>query len=360
MSKSLTFLGFLALILLTASRGLADDTNYWAPRGVPGQDSGVMKTIEQVEPRIVISSLPYFITNSGSYYLTCKLVATNATAGITISADDVKLDLNGFSLNGMTNQNTSQNGCSGIWIANNPPHYNIIIKNGVIRGWGWYGIFGTNASETTIENVKLYGNGLSGIVIGPNAMIDNCCLYNNGHRSTGTMPLNPTFNDGIRADDYSTVRECKARFNGGSGIYISFGGRVTGCTSCENLANGIFAESYSSIKDCLIIGNSGGGISVQSQCRVIDNTCGRKMNTMGMGIRVDGTGNRIENNNVTGNQYGIQVTSGGSSNLITCNSASGNMYDFDMANSNLNSFGDIVPVAGGSVSNSNPWANFKF
>lgn len=362
MNKHRYFACVAALLAIpSAAVLLAADTDYWSPRGAPHTDAGKTKTIDQVEPRTAIASLPYAITNAGSYYLTCSLSNTGMNHGISINADDVKLDLSGFALNGTTNSDLNVNCWSGIFISTSPQHCNIVIRNGVIRGWGWHGIEGTNASETTIENVKFYGNGMAAVVIGPNSMIENCSAYNNGRRTQPPFPPSGSgCIDGLRAGDYSTVRECKSRYNGGCGIYVSLGGRVTGCTAAENTLNGIYAESYSSIKDSLVMGNNQGGICVQSQCRVIDNTCGRKDSTMGTGIRVDGTGNRIENNTVAGSQYGIQVTSGGSSNLITCNSASGNMNNFYMANSNLNSFGTIVPMTGGSVSNSNPWSNFTF
>ena len=40
------------------------------PLSPPGPPAPTMKTLEQIEPRTPISSLPYVITNGGSYYLT--------------------------------------------------------------------------------------------------------------------------------------------------------------------------------------------------------------------------------------------------------------------------------------------------
>jgi hypothetical protein len=47
-----------------------------------------------------IASLPFTITNSGSYYLTKNLTYSTGSAGITVSADNVTIDLGGFSLVG--------------------------------------------------------------------------------------------------------------------------------------------------------------------------------------------------------------------------------------------------------------------
>ena len=65
------------------------------PLGAP---SPTMKSLDQIEARTIISALPYTITASGSYYLTGNLTATGSGAGITVSADNVTIDLNGFAL----------------------------------------------------------------------------------------------------------------------------------------------------------------------------------------------------------------------------------------------------------------------
>src|SRR5438093_13648705 len=68
------------------------------PPGAPGP---TMKSLDQLdaklEKRTPISSAPFNITNSGSYYLTTNL---NVAAGdaIAISVNGVTLDLNGFTI----------------------------------------------------------------------------------------------------------------------------------------------------------------------------------------------------------------------------------------------------------------------
>src|SRR5438034_6089887 len=76
----------------------------------PGPPAPTMKSLAQIEPRTPISSAPYIITNSGSYYLTTNLYAASGD-GITISANNVTVDLNGFALTG----NSSS---SGIYFSN--------------------------------------------------------------------------------------------------------------------------------------------------------------------------------------------------------------------------------------------------
>src|SRR5438445_6537841 len=96
-----------------------------APPGPPG---ATMKTLDQIEPRTPISSLPFPITNSGSYYFTTNLILANSVTGISISADNVTLDLAGFAL-----LSASTSTGSGINISSSKR--NICIRNGTIRGW---------------------------------------------------------------------------------------------------------------------------------------------------------------------------------------------------------------------------------
>src|SRR5947209_6985202 len=68
----------------------------------PGPSAPTMKTLDQIEPRTPIGSLPYTIEESGSYYVTGNLrfSGTNMACGICIEASDVTLDLGGFVLDG--------------------------------------------------------------------------------------------------------------------------------------------------------------------------------------------------------------------------------------------------------------------
>src|SRR6202453_25883 len=65
----------------------------------PGPPGATMLTLSQIEPRTPISSGGFIITAPGSYCLTTNLVCTN-TFGIETFANNITLDLNGFSLTG--------------------------------------------------------------------------------------------------------------------------------------------------------------------------------------------------------------------------------------------------------------------
>src|SRR4051812_21725528 len=90
-------LGALLLSTLSFPLSTAFAQGSLAPAGAPAP---LMKTLDQLEPRTPISSVPYTITNAGSYYLTTNLTATAGNNGIIVSADHVTIDLNGFMLSG--------------------------------------------------------------------------------------------------------------------------------------------------------------------------------------------------------------------------------------------------------------------
>ena len=69
------------------------------PPGAPGETMHTLEEVyERTDPRTPISSLPYTITESGSYYVTGNLSSTGH--GIIIESSGVTVDLMGFSLTG--------------------------------------------------------------------------------------------------------------------------------------------------------------------------------------------------------------------------------------------------------------------
>ena len=100
------------------------------------------------------------------------------------------------------------------------------------------------------------------------------------------------------------------------------------------------------------------GISVSNNNLVADNLCVTNglFSQTGAGILVAGQGNRIENNALTRNDYGLRVTS--TSNFIARNTAYGNPTNYSVAAGN--SLAGIANVAGISFTNTNPWCNFEY
>jgi hypothetical protein len=70
------------------------------PLEPPGPPGVTMKSLAEVEARIPISSLPFQITEPGSYYLTRDLTGNPGGVGVSIFVDNATLDLNGYALLG--------------------------------------------------------------------------------------------------------------------------------------------------------------------------------------------------------------------------------------------------------------------
>ncbi|MCG3121680.1 MAG: hypothetical protein GIKADHBN_00048 [Phycisphaerales bacterium] len=163
-----------------------------------------------------------------------------------------------------------------------------------------------------------------------------------------------------------TVRGCMAEANGNSGIYMSDRGVIVECTAKANTGTGIIGGQSVSILHCTAGANTVHGIQVFDDCLVRANTCDSNGSgsAIGSGIYVSDAGfplfnsdNRIEENNCSDNDYGIQVLD--SNNLIIRNTCTTN----SAANFNLaagNTKGTIFSVAGADITTSNSYANFEY
>ena len=234
----------------------------------PGAPAPTMKTLDQVEPRTPISSVPYTISEPGSYYLTTNLTAPNAA--ITIRTNNVTLDLNGYTVASASEVYTVIfiDGSEGNQLSN------IAIRNGSIVG-GFDGVKTEYVVGSEFDNLRIFNTASAGIY-----------LYADSH--------------GI------TIRRCLIGNIGGAGIHMP---GVNGCTMNRILDTviggcgtyGIYIQGtaddsgWHEIRNCQIGGCANSGILV------VSTGTGKTCNN-----------NIIENCSSSGNELG-GISLGGSS-----------------------------------------------
>lgn len=229
------------------------------PLTPPGAPAPTMKTLDEIhtkvadvgERRTPISSLPFTISTGGSYYLTASLTSAGGD-GITVTAGNVTIDLNGFTLAGAG----SGKGIS-FSLADN-----VKIHNGVIRNWTT-GILSDTSAATIVEKVLVTGCTGIGIsqVSGGGCEVRDCTVRSNGSH-------------GIRVNQQAVVVSNVVASNSGSGIRVEgTHGEVRGnSTKFNNIGVEILANR------CLVHSNALFGD--------------------GVGIRVTGTGSSILRNSL--------------------------------------------------------------
>ena len=189
----------------------------------PGPPAPTMKTLDQVEARTPIASLPVTIGQSGSYYLTGNLQGVSGQSGITINADNVTIDLNGYALVGVAGAIAA-----GIFTGNTPSR-NLTIRNGTIRDWTGDGILAEKSLNVLFEDLLVSGNGFDGVSAG-SGMIRHVLAQGNAAR-------------GIALSDTTggTIEDCQAIENAATGIVVYYNGLVTNNEVYHNAGFGILA-----------------------------------------------------------------------------------------------------------------------
>lgn len=322
------FTSFLSKIISTLSAGAAfaialSPSLSFAQGGLTpsGAPAPTMKTLAQVEPRTPISSLPFTITNAGSYFLTTNLAGN--PGGININTNGVTIDLMGFELVGGTGAGISVSGS----------RTNIVVRNGILRNWAGYGVDCGTAVNGQIIGIVTTGNGSGG-----------------------------GFAGGIQAGAAFSVRECNAFTNVYNGIRVGIGSVIENCIVRANGGDGIGSDFQDvTFRNNTVTGNGANGIRANFRNVIVDNTCVANGFTSGTGAGIEtGSGdNLLEHNTVFGNRAGIRVLSDGS--LIIRNMARGN---FALGNYIIAGGNTVGPtnnlISGGIITNTSPWANISY
>lgn len=190
------------------------------------------------EPRIAVnaqntpgsSTALFVISQPGSYYLTGNVQGVAGRFGIVINSSNVTLDLNGFTLQGVTG---SLDGIAGGGLSN------VTVCNGIVRGWGTAGItvFG-NSTSTVVRNVTAADNASTGIFVNSGCQVTECLASGNATA-------------GIVAANSCSIERCVCTGNG-RGIDVNDSCAVTRCTATSNTAEGIRAAIGCTIAECIV------------------------------------------------------------------------------------------------------------
>jgi parallel beta-helix repeat protein len=315
----------------------------------PGAPAPIFKTLQQIEPRTPISSLPFTINASGSYYVTGNLTGVAGQDGITVNADDVTMDLGGFELIGPG----SGSAISGVNVINS--HVNFTIRNGTVRGWGGFGI--ALGAKGTADHCQVRGNGADGIngfssckliactavgqtgltsagihVDSQGVLIDCVATDNTGDGiyAGGSSALNACvassnggggFGSGFRLGDRNALRDCAANGNHLDGFDAGAVETLTNCLATFNFGNGFsFSGGGCSLSNCTAYGNSSNGFAVADTSSL--QNCTASTNSIGI-LTTDGTSLLNCSAGHNSGSAGIQVGNECTLNNCTATSNSG-------------------------------------
>jgi hypothetical protein len=192
MARKLGLIALVSLYLLSPAAALADGDIYaGGPYGAK------------------ITSLPYTISAPGAYYLGGNLTYAGDSDGITVNADNVTLDLMGFTL-AYTGTGTLK---FGIYMHNRK---NVEIRNGTVRGWH-SGILEDNYNLPVghrVINIRAEENGTGVSLRGNGHLIQGCTAISSVLYASGFVIDNGT---GI-------ITGCVVKNCGGYGIFGGGGG----------------------------------------------------------------------------------------------------------------------------------------
>ena len=286
----------------------------------------IMKTLDQVEPRIPIpgGAVPFTISIPGSYYLT-----GNRTAKIQVTVDLVTIDLNGFAVEIPLGPGSA---------VELPSRNHVVVRNGrVSRIFGGasasctvedvfskWGIYFTGASSTTVRRCTI-GGGFS-IETGANSVVEDCVVEGGG--------------EGIRVGSHSMVRRCRVT-DAGTGMIVGARSIVTECIISGATFSGVIPYALDAGAE---------GVSI-SKTQVLRNGAGLPF----VGIRLGPYGSASECVIVGNTASGIEVTGGKSASITHCviseNGGNGIIGSSEMlvANSRITNNSEDGIIAGNNV-----------
>jgi parallel beta-helix repeat protein len=234
--------------------------------------------------------------------LALALLAT--LAGI-VAADNVTIDLMGFTVSGPA----GNDGRGGI--AESGSRYSVKVRNGVLRDWGW-GIKMSTSGAVSVEDMRILQN-FKGIAVGTGGVLAGLVVRDNV--------------GGIEVYQYPN----------------EYGTDIRDSVISENSATGIFISSAN---------------NVWVHDNVID------VNSTGVYLYNSSSWNKVTDNRIGGNDYGILIGIGISNspanvNMVARNQIVGSATAAVSDHGTANRIGTFV---GGdaSITATNPWSNVVY
>ncbi len=284
------------------------------------------------DPRTPISSLPYTISTQGSYYLTHNLVATGGAAGVIINADNVTIDLNGFTLDGAAG--------SGSAISMPLASRDITIFNGAVTGFPGGGIDGTNVKNCNVAQVHLAQLAGTALIVGPGSLVRDCNAISCGN--------------GFSLPDTGIIHDCLANSISGDAFLLGYMSIATHCVVNGSGGTGMHLLGYGiQVRDCALRDSPVGILIDQSSySQVMNNTCVAHSQA---GIRnlSPSHRNRIQANDVSNSAIGIDIAAASQANVIVLNTVGGNGTNYSIGAGN-----DVGPI-GTAATSTSPWSNIE-
>ena len=342
----------------------------------PGAPAAAMKSLDQVEARAPISTVPYIISVSGSYYLTTNVTATVSNA-IVIAVSGITLDLNGFTISSTTATPTGNailiNGSlRDITIVNG--HIRSGVTNngsGVFSGSGFRnGIYcpGTSPLSTRISGVSVsgcLGEGMNlTLVAGGSVIVDSCAVQTVGGNGivASVITRSAAADCGSAAIFGDQVSDCRGESvgaGGSSGVYAntvencrglsSSGSGIRGYVAQNSYGSGITGiDAVTSAINCYGIGGSGQGIYTQTA----NNCYGQSASSQGINAQTANNcyGYSSLNRGISVNvANGCSGSSGGGSYGIFATSIASACYGTSASGTGLNAY-IAIGCTGSSVS----------
>lgn len=352
------------------------------------------RTLQEVEPRIPIgpATTPgsggnlFVISQPGSYYLTGNIDVPQNMTGIAIACNQVTIDMRGFTISGHSLSGT------GITSIDATVYGKFTLIGGNLTNFA-AGIDLHVFDDASIHDVNVFACTGVGIYPPRSASLDSCAVtacspcfrVNNDDTLTGcaadTSPSDGfSMTDGIarlvrcrssnnaangffvgQAAGGATLDDCEAYGNGATGFNLGAGSVARRCRAQTNGSVGIYAVSDSTIADCECSGGQAQGIEVLNNCRVERCHC-HDNGAQQAGIWVNGSANRVLDNDCSFNGFGLYLSTAGTSNFVARNTCHGNPTNYNSGwTAASNSVAPIVTSPGSnSFSSMTPWSNVAY